>query len=117
MTATKSSLCFRIFFYDRFIQLFYVTFFIQTLNNLSTRYSLLFKQIEIILCSYRIILQSMAAENKEQYRSVSGNLQQKSHDLAQITEQLDRVKHEMEERGSSMTDGSKSIYLDIKSTL
>lgn len=49
----------------------------------------------------------MAAENQEQYRQVSGNLTQKSHDLAQITDQLDRVKHEMEERGSSMTDGSK----------
>ena len=49
----------------------------------------------------------MASENQEQYRQVSGNLTQKSHELAQITEQLDRVKHEMEERGSSMTDGSE----------
>ena len=54
-------------------------------------------------------VQNIAAETQEQYRSVSGNLTQKSHELGQITDQLDRVKHEMEERGSSMTDGSESV--------
>lgn len=58
-------------------------------------------------------MQNVAAESREQYRQVSGKLVEKSHELAQISDELDRVKHEMEERGSSMTDGSKyKVLLD-----
>lgn len=56
-----------------------------------------------------VSLQNVAAESREQYRQVSGKLVEKSHELAQISDELDRVKHEMEERGSSMTDGSKYL--------
>ena len=56
-----------------------------------------------------IFTQNQAAEGREQYRQVSGRLVEKSHLLSQLTDELDRVKHEMEERGSSMTDGSKLI--------
>lgn len=52
-------------------------------------------------------LQNIAAESREQYRQVSSKLVEKSHELSQISDELDRVKHEMEERGSSITDGSE----------
>ena len=44
----------------------------------------------------------------EQYREVSGGVTERSRKLAQITEELESVKQEMDERGSSMTDGSMS---------
>ena len=42
---------------------------------------------------------------KEQYRQASGGVTERTRSLAEITEELDKVKQEMEERGSSMTDG------------
>lgn len=44
----------------------------------------------------------------EQYREVSGGVTERSRKLALITEELESVKQEMDERGSSMTDGSMS---------
>ena len=44
----------------------------------------------------------------EQYHEVSGGVTERSRKLAQITEELESVKQEMDERGSSMTDGSMS---------
>jgi hypothetical protein len=52
----------------------------------------------------------------EQYREVSGGVTERSRKLAQITEELESVKQEMDERGSSMTDGSMS-QRDIMSLL
>ena len=48
------------------------------------------------------------ARVSEQYREVSGGVTERSRKLAQITEELESVKQEMDERGSSMTDGSMS---------
>lgn len=39
---------------------------------------------------------------------MSGGITERSRILAQVTEELESVKQEMDERGSSMTDGSKS---------
>jgi len=44
----------------------------------------------------------------EQYHEVSGGVTERSRKLAHITEELESVKQEMDERGSSMTDGSMS---------
>jgi estrogen-related receptor beta like 1 len=44
----------------------------------------------------------------ERYHEVSGGVTERLRVLAQITEELESVKQEMDERGSSMTDGSKS---------
>jgi uncharacterized protein (DUF3084 family) len=56
------------------------------------------------------------ARVSEQYREVSGGVTERSRKLAQITEELESVKQEMDERGSSMTDGSMS-QRDIMSLL
>lgn len=42
----------------------------------------------------------------EQYQEVSGGVTERQRALAIVSEELDSVKQEMEERGSSMTDGS-----------
>ncbi len=47
------------------------------------------------------------ARVSEQYQEVNGGVTERQRVLSLITEELDAVKQEMEERGSSMTDGSK----------
>jgi estrogen-related receptor beta like 1 len=61
-------------------------------------------------------VQDEFARVSEQYREVSGGVTERSRILAQVTEDLESVKQEMDERGSSMTDGSKSLK-DIISAL
>jgi hypothetical protein len=61
-------------------------------------------------------VQDEFARVSEQYREVSGGVTERSRILAQVTEDLESVKQEMDERGSSMTDGSKS-HKDIISVL
>merc|ERR1712083_405918 len=51
------------------------------------------------------------AQTREHYKSVSGGVTERSRLLAQITDDLDAVKSEMEERGTSMTDGSPLVNL------
>ncbi|RXG62272.1 Intraflagellar transport protein 57-like protein [Armadillidium vulgare] len=82
----------------------------RSLEKISSREKYLNSQLEPLLMEYRN-LQNVAAENREQYRQVSGRLVEKSHILAQITDELDRVKHEMDERGSSMTDGAPLVSI------
>ena len=45
----------------------------------------------------------LLAQTREQYRSVSGGVVERSRTLSNITEELEVIKAEMEERGSSMT--------------
>jgi len=51
------------------------------------------------------------AQAKEQYKQVSGGVTERSRLLAQLTDTLESVKSEMEERGSSMTDGSPLVSI------
>ncbi|KAF7258958.1 hypothetical protein EG68_03444 [Paragonimus skrjabini miyazakii] len=45
------------------------------------------------------------------YRQVSGGITERSRTLAELGEELERVKNEMDERGSSMTDGSPVVRI------
>ena len=58
-----------------------------------------------------ILFQSLA-QSKEQHRLASVNISDKSRHLQQLTEDIDNVKSEMEERGSSMTDGSPLVNIE-----
>ena len=49
------------------------------------------------------------------YFQVSGGVTERSNTLAQIADELESVKSEMEERGSSMTDGTPLV--NIRKTL
>ena len=54
------------------------------------------------------MFQDELARVSQHYQEVSGGVTERQRALALVTEELDAVKQEMEERGSSMTDGSTS---------
>lgn len=53
----------------------------------------------------------LLAQTKEQYKQVSGGVVERSRLLSNITDEIEMVKNEMEERGSSMTDGSPLVNI------
>lgn len=50
----------------------------------------------------------------EHYKLLNNGIVERQDTLLKITEQLDIVKQEMDERGSSMTDGSKFTTIVYK---
>jgi len=82
----------------------------KTLEKISSREKYVNSQLEPQLNEYRQLSQAMA-QAKEQYKQVSGGVTERSRLLAQLTDTLESVKSEMEERGSSMTDGSPLVSI------
>ncbi|XP_011699103.1 PREDICTED: intraflagellar transport protein 57 homolog [Wasmannia auropunctata] len=78
------------------------------LDKIKTRETYLNKQLEPSLTQYRS-LQEELSKVKEQYRDVSGGVTERTRVLNKLMEKLEHVKREMDERGSSMTDGSEYI--------
>ena len=70
----------------------------RTLEKISSREKYLNNQLEGPLTDLRHLQDKLAA-TKEQYRQVSGGVTERSNTLAQIADELDSVKAEMEERG------------------
>nr|KAG5696144.1 hypothetical protein BaRGS_026503 [Batillaria attramentaria] len=75
-----------------------------TLEKIASREKYLNNQLEHLLQDFRMA-QDQLAETKEKYRQASGGVTERSRTLAEVTEELEKIKQEMEERGSSMTDG------------
>lgn len=82
----------------------------RTLEKISSREKYINNQLEHHLQEFRGVQDSLA-EIKEQYRQASGGVTDRTRTLAEISEDLERVKQEMEERGSSMTDGSPLVKI------
>ncbi|XP_031772495.1 intraflagellar transport protein 57 homolog isoform X2 [Apis florea] len=85
-----------------------------TLDKIKTRESYLNRQLEPILKEYQIF-QDELSKIKEQYRDVSGGVTERTRIFNKLSEELEQVKKEMDERGSSMTDGTPLI--NIKKTI
>ncbi|XP_050464526.1 intraflagellar transport protein 57 homolog [Cataglyphis hispanica] len=85
-----------------------------TLDKIKTRETYLNKQLEPSLMEYRL-LQEKLSKIKEQYRDVSGGVTERTRVLNKLVEELEHLKREMDERGSSMTDGTPLI--NIKKTI
>lgn len=85
-----------------------------TLDKIKTRETHLNRQLEPILNEYRTV-QDELSKVKEQYRDVSGGVTERTRILNKLTEELEQMKREMDERGSSMTDGTPLI--NIKKTI
>ncbi|KAL6447292.1 hypothetical protein ACFW04_001503 [Cataglyphis niger] len=85
-----------------------------TLDKIKTRETYLNKQLEPSLMEYRS-LQEKLSKIKEQYRDVSGGVTERTRVLNKLVEELEHLKKEMDERGSSMTDGTPLI--NIKKTI
>lgn len=77
-----------------------------TLEKIHSREIYLNKQLEPSLIEYRS-LQEELSKVREKYRDVSGGVTERTRTLNKLTEELEQIKKEMDERGSSMTDGSK----------
>ena len=65
---------------------------------------------KVPLGELRGLTDSLAA-TKEQYKQVSGGVTERSRHLAQLADELESVKAEMEERGSAMTDGTPLVNI------
>ncbi|XP_072760765.1 intraflagellar transport protein 57 homolog [Anoplolepis gracilipes] len=85
-----------------------------TLDKIKTRETYLNKQLEPSLTKYRS-LQEELSKIKEKYRDVSGGVTERTRVLNKLVEELEHLKREMDERGSSMTDGTPLI--NIKKTI
>nr|XP_034173689.1 intraflagellar transport protein 57 homolog [Osmia lignaria]XP_034173690.1 intraflagellar transport protein 57 homolog [Osmia lignaria] len=84
------------------------------LDKVKARESYLNRQLDPILKEYQT-LQDELSKIKEQYRDVSGGVTERTRIFNKLTEELEHVKKEMDERGSSMTDGTPLI--NIKKTI
>ncbi|XP_035223594.1 intraflagellar transport protein 57 homolog isoform X2 [Stegodyphus dumicola] len=82
----------------------------RSLEKIGSREKYLNSQLEQLILEYRTA-QDQLAQVREQYKSVSGGVTERSRALSQITEELDQVKQEMEERGSNMTDGKPLVNI------
>eukprot|EP00057_Strongylocentrotus_purpuratus_P024340 XP_011678814.1 PREDICTED: intraflagellar transport protein 57 homolog [Strongylocentrotus purpuratus] len=82
----------------------------RTLEKIGSREKYINNQLEHLLQDFRGT-QDGLAEVKEQYRQASGGETERTRQLAEVTEELERIKQEMEERGSSMTDGSPLVKI------
>ncbi|KAH9280163.1 Intraflagellar transport protein 57 -like protein [Echinococcus granulosus] len=80
------------------------------LDKISSREKYINSQIDRVLTEYRCV-QDRLSEVKEAYTQASGNIAERSKALAQLSEEVERVKQEMEQRGSSMTDGSPVVHI------
>ncbi|KAJ9585301.1 hypothetical protein L9F63_002886 [Diploptera punctata] len=78
------------------------------LEKIGSREKFLNNQLESLLVQYRT-LQDEHMRISQQYREVSGGVTDRSRTLAQMTEELEAIKQEMDERGSSMTDGTPLV--------
>ena len=66
--------------------------------------------LQVPLGELRQLTDTLAA-TKEQYKQVSGGVTERSRHLAQLADELEAVKAEMEERGSAMTDGTPLVNI------
>ncbi|XP_067308623.1 intraflagellar transport protein 57 homolog isoform X3 [Pseudorasbora parva] len=82
----------------------------KTLEKVSSREKYLNTQLEHLISEYR---QAQAQLNKvkELYQEASGGVTERTRILAELSEELEKVKQEMEEKGSSMSDGAPVVKI------
>lgn len=81
-----------------------------TMDKIQSREKFLNSQLEGLLNQHRSV-QDELARVTEQYREVSGGVTERQRLLSRITDELELVKQEMDERGSTMTDGSPLVNI------
>lgn len=77
-----------------------------TLDKVGNREKYLNRELENTLDEYRH-LKDQLSKLKEHYKNVSTGVSDRNRELYKLTDKLESIKQQMEERGSSMTDGSK----------
>ncbi|XP_072381073.1 intraflagellar transport protein 57 homolog [Diabrotica undecimpunctata] len=81
-----------------------------TLDKVSNREKYFNRELESILEEYRS-LQDQLSKLKDTYKNVSTGVAERNRELHKLTEKLETVKQQMEERGSSMTDGTPLVNI------
>ncbi|KAM3866124.1 intraflagellar transport protein 57 homolog [Diretmus argenteus] len=82
----------------------------KTLEKVSSREKYINNQLEHLIQEYRGV-QAKLSEAKERYQQGSGGVTERTRVLAEISEELEKVKQEMEEKGSSMSDGAPVVKI------
>uniref|UniRef100_A0A8C4HLA3 Intraflagellar transport protein 57 homolog n=1 Tax=Dicentrarchus labrax TaxID=13489 RepID=A0A8C4HLA3_DICLA len=82
----------------------------KTLEKVSSREKYINNQLEHLIQEYRSA-QAKLSEAKERYQQASGGVTERTRVLAVISEELEKVKQEMEEKGSSMSDGAPVVKI------
>ncbi|KAM9439555.1 intraflagellar transport protein 57 homolog isoform 1-T1 [Clarias gariepinus] len=82
----------------------------KTQEKVSSREKYINTQLEHLITDYRNA-QSKFCEAKELYQQGSGGLTERTRMIAEISEELEKVKQEMEEKGSSMSDGAPVVKI------
>uniref|UniRef100_A0A8B9Q6U8 Intraflagellar transport protein 57 homolog n=1 Tax=Apteryx owenii TaxID=8824 RepID=A0A8B9Q6U8_APTOW len=82
----------------------------RTLEKINSREKYINNQLEHLVQEYRSA-QALLSEAREKYQEGSGGVTERIKVLSEITEVLERVKQEMEEKGSSMTDGAPLVKI------
>ncbi|XP_072525163.1 intraflagellar transport protein 57 homolog [Salminus brasiliensis] len=82
----------------------------KTQEKVSSREKYINSQLEHLITDYRNV-QSKLSEAKEMYQQGSGGVTERTKTLAEISEELEKVKQEMEEKGSSMSDGAPVVKI------
>jgi estrogen-related receptor beta like 1 len=77
-----------------------------TLDKVGNREKYLNRELENQLDDYRM-LQDQLSKIKDAYKGISEGVAERNRELFRLTDRLETVKQQMEERGSSMTDGSE----------
>ncbi|CAH0560872.1 unnamed protein product [Brassicogethes aeneus] len=81
-----------------------------TLEKVGSREKYLNRELEGILDEYRI-LQDQLSQVKDKYKNISTGVANRNRELSKLTDRLETVKQQMEERGSSMTDGTPLVNI------
>ncbi|XP_030309954.1 intraflagellar transport protein 57 homolog [Calypte anna] len=82
----------------------------RTLEKINSREKYINNQLEHLVQEYRSA-QALLSEAKGKYEEGSGGVTERIRALSEITELLERVKQETEEKGSSMTDGAPLVKI------
>ncbi|XP_025425877.1 intraflagellar transport protein 57 homolog isoform X2 [Sipha flava] len=82
----------------------------ETMEKVYSREQYLNSSLDNLLVEYRTFQDELARIN-DHYKSLSNGIVERQNILLKITEQLDIIKLEMDERGSSMTDGTPLINI------
>uniref|UniRef100_A0A8C4NCT4 Intraflagellar transport protein 57 homolog n=1 Tax=Eptatretus burgeri TaxID=7764 RepID=A0A8C4NCT4_EPTBU len=80
----------------------------QTLDKLSNRERHLHTQLDGLVAELRAA-QTRLNQVRETYHEMSGGVTKRSAILAEISDELDRVKQDVEEHGNSLTDGAPLV--------
>ncbi|KRT82878.1 hypothetical protein AMK59_3045 [Oryctes borbonicus] len=81
-----------------------------TLEKINNREKYLNRELEPVLVEYRT-LQDQLSKIKDVYQNLSSGVTERTRELSKLTDRLETVKQEMEERGSSMTDGTPLVNI------